>query len=232
MKAILLLFGCLGCAVTKNQVDIPLNLLNNRASLEFVVKGRTYAGTATLPRNAGIGTGITFKLLKDTILFQLDNCAREHVKIRPTGSTYTYVYNPSIFKEAEDSCIMQAQATTYTGEMQSAIIDWTDSRKLKARMWCNEAQDTREVGVAFCQNRATKLMWLDFDEPVVWAVQEGCNDPTVLDQSTSALTLEISVTEGLCAYGFMSQSKEKFRLTTYGYNTILEVTIESESIGR
>lgn len=216
------------CQSLKDQVELPLNLGTNRASLPFKAEGKTHIGTATLERRVGIGTELEFILPEGTILFQLDNCAREHVAIRPDGDTYTYRFNPSAFKEAEDSCVMNAQATTYRGEMQTAIIDWTDRRTLKARMWCNESQATPHEGVALCQNRRSKLMWIEFDEEVVWAGSESCPKPVIARDGS----FEIEVGEGFCAYQFMSKSRERFRLTTYGYTTIREVNIEAERISQ
>ena len=227
MKKYLLLALLPGCAsIDQNSVTLPLNLLNNRASMEFSAEGKSYVGVATLQRHVGIGTKITFKMPKGTILFQLDNCAKEIVKIRPENDTYTYHYRPSIFKEAEDSCIMQAQATTFKGEMLTAIIDWTDRRRLPAKIWCNERIGEKVVGVDTCQNRVGKLIWIEFFEPVVWAT-EGCNEPYQAKFHTKDKVFEILVDEGFCAYGFMNEKRERFRLSTYGYTTINEVNIEA-----
>lgn len=226
----LLTTGC--TSINPESIDLPISLLNNRASMKFEAQGKKFSGTATLQRQAGIGTEIKFNLPKGTILFQLDNCAREHVKIRPDGNTYTYHYNPSIFKEAEDSCIMQIQATTYKGEIQTAIIDFTDSRRLHAKLWCNEDLGVEQTGVAFCQNRNQKLMWIDFDEEVVWATTDDCVDPMTPKYHREGFSYEILIQEGLCAYSFMSKGREKFRLTTYGYSTIREVNLEAEKAGR
>lgn len=216
-----------GCtSIAPNDVSLPSSLLNNRASLSFAFEGKQYIGTATLQRRSS--SNITFNLPDGTILFQLDNCAREHVKIRPTGSTYVYVYTPSLYKEAEGSCLMQAQATTFRGEMMTAIIDWTDSSTLKARMWCNENLNQEHTGVAICQNRSQKLMWIEFNEPVVWAKSDDCEEPQTPPLHRRDYAFEIKLKQGLCAYGFMSEKREKFRLTTYGYTTIREVNIEVE----
>lgn len=203
---------------------------NNRASMRFEAQGKTYQGVGTLLRQAGIGTKITFHLPPGTIIFQIDNCARERVEIRPKGDKYVYDFNPSIFKEAEDSCIMQAQATTFKGEILTSLIDWTDRRELKGRLWCNEEQDMPMEGVALCQLRATKLLWLEFADDTVVAIQEGCPKPTTPRNAKPGRVYEVEVGPGLCAYGFMDKSRKKFRLTTYGYQTIREVSIEAEKI--
>ena len=218
-----------GCAtIGPSDVRLPLGLLNNRASMFFTVGGKEYAGAATLQRKVGPGVSITFTLPKNTVLFQLDNCAREHVKIRPKGSTYTYYFNPSAFKESEDSCVMSAQATTAHGEIQTAIIDWTGHRRLAAKLWCNELQSASVTGVAFCQNRETKLMWIQFDEEVTWAAAEGCAEPVPARYHQEGTAYEIEIQKGLCAYGFISESRERLRLTTYGYSAIGEVVLGGE----
>jgi len=222
------------CAsIGPDSVDLPLDLLNNRASLPFSTdSGGSYIGATTLQRRAGIGTKITFTLPPNTILFQLDNCARERVEVRPKGTAFTYLYRPSLFKESEDSCVMQAQATTSKGEIQTAIIDWTDARRLQARMWCNEEMGVEQTGVAFCQNRAGKLMWIEFAEEVVTAEGEGCPPATSAKYNPIGKVFEIQISDGLCAYGFMSKGRERLRLTTYGYSTIREVNLEAEKAGR
>ena len=225
-----LLYGFLitGCASIEDQAKIPIDLLNNRASLQFEVDGKRYEGTATLKRRPGVGAKIHFLLPDKTVLFQLDNCAREKVAVRPSGNRYTYHYRPSIFKEAEDSCIMQAQITTSRGEIQSAIIDWTDYRRLKSRVWCNDILGQETEGVFLCQNRAGKLMWIEFDEEVIWATNEGCNPLESAKYHTPNKVFELNITEGFCAYGFMNKNRERYRLTTFGYTTIREVKIEGD----
>lgn len=208
---LMLVTSCL----SPSDIGVPLNLGNNRASLPFVVGGVTYGGVASLPST---GATIRFLLPEGTVLFQLDNCAREHVKIRPSGREYSYTYVPSAGELG--SCLMQAQATTFKGESLTAVIDYRDSGTLKAAMWCNEGLNSQEQGRAICQNRATKLMWLKFSEPVIWAAGEGCSEPR-----PSRGMLEIKVTQGLCAYGFITKSKEVFALTTYGYTTLKEVNL-------
>lgn len=229
MFTVLLFLFLLGCnSVSPDEVSLPSNLLNNRASLKFSFENKEYVGVATLPRRSS--ATINFLLPEGTILFQLDNCAREHVKIRPNGNTYQYVYIPSLYKESEGSCIMSAQATTFKGEIFSAIIDWTDSSRLKARLWCNESLATEHIGVALCQNRAAKLVWVEFDEPVVAAAADGCVPPVTPKMHRPDYAFEIQLKEGMCAYGFMSKGRDKFRLTTFGYTTIREVNLEAQGI--
>jgi hypothetical protein len=228
MKQLILIYSLIsGCtSIDPESIDLPINLLNNRASMEFKADGVTYNGTATLKRRPGIGTKIEFQLPEGTILFQLDNCAREVVTIRPKKDTVTYHYRPSLFKEAEDSCMMQAQATTFRGEMLTAMIDWTDHRRLPAKIWCNEDHAVPHTGVGFCQNRAGKLMWIEFEDEVVTAT-ENCPEPKQAKYHSSNKVYEINIKSGLCAYGFMSKSRERFRLTTYGYTTNTEVNLDA-----
>jgi hypothetical protein len=135
-----------------------------------------------------------------------------------------------MLKEARNSCIMQVQATTNKGEFKLAIIEWQDLGSLKTKLWCNEAQEQTCQGVAICQNRAGKLMWLDFDDEVVFVTADNCNTPVKEAQTFAKESYSVTVSKGICPYVFMDAKRNKLRLTTYGYTAIQEINLESERI--
>lgn len=217
------ILGLLSC-VTENNGEIKIRENNvNRASMKFEIDAVLYDGVGVVKRRPGVGIKIKYYLPYKTELLIIDNCSRHKIEVRPKEDTFYYHYQPFIWKEQEDSCVLRANAINYKGETTTALIDFTDSRRLKAEVYCNgEAKE--HTGVALCQNHAGKINWIDFDDVVIAESAKGCPEIQSADRGYGK-RYEFKMGLGFCVYGFINQKKERFRLTTYGYNQIDEVLI-------
>lgn len=194
--------------------------LTNRASMPFLSDGKTYNGTGVLQRKSS--QDILFVLPKNTLKLMITTCSREDFFPYPdTAKPFKYNYIPVMYVENLESCILRATAITNKGEIFNSVIDFTAGEELIASLSCN-GKTENTVGVGLCQTRKNLVQNIEFKEPTVYAMGEGCPDPQIGFISTS---YDFKVKSGFCTYQFMSKNKKVYRLTTYGYETIDEIKV-------
>jgi hypothetical protein len=188
------------------------------AAMPFEIGGQKYKGTAVIDRKSS--QDILFFLPKDTIKLMVTTCNREKFFAYPDfNKTFKYTYIPIMFLENTDSCFMTVTAITKYGETFKSIIDFRAGETLVGHLACN-GEETKEVGTGFCQSRDGLVQRIEFSFPVVGVSQDGC--PALNEVSNNSF--EFKMAPGFCTYKFADQKKEKFRLTTFGYTRIREVS--------
>jgi len=142
-------------------------------------------------------------------------CARE--KFLPASKEIVYDYRPSWGLEYQSACPLFAVSISERGQRETAVIDFNNGDRGKARVRCNgETIDT--MGAYMCQVRAGLYVGLRFDGKVVAEADEGCPEPA--EQRFNEW--EIRVAPGHCTYLFASDMANVFRLTTRGYESRLD----------
>lgn len=198
--------------------------VNNRSSMRFSVEGVEYVGSATLPRRSV--SRIVFYVPSDTEYIRLDSCSRDQILLDIQNGKASYDYKPFLYLENVRSCIMIAHAVTETGRVISAILHWVNGGTKKATVYCN-GQKHEPTTWGFCQHRAAKPMWVQFDGPVQWGAAPGCA-PVEKVKMFGSHYYEIRLSEGFCAYEFGNNTREVFKLTTFGYTSMREFEQEVE----
>lgn len=215
----LILTGCSTTTPLPTPNWVPWEL-TNRASLPFQCEGKRFNGSGVLARKSP--QTITFTLPKDTAKFMINSCNREEFFGYPDSSKpFNWIYVPIPFIESTDSCLVIATAITKQGEMYKAVIDFVSEESIPATLRCNGVSEPVS-GVALCQSRAGLLQAIEFKEEVVGVSQEGCPE---LEPYFFEFGFRFKTLPGFCAYRFLNQRKEVFRLTTYGYQSIDEVKV-------
>ena len=189
-----------------------------RRSLPWSYGGVSYVGVDILHRQSRMS--IDFQIPPDTVLFTLQSCSRDLTVVRPRAGAFRWDYTPFLFLESQDPCYVEATAYLANGGRVSAMFDVSNTFQLGATLYCN-GDRTKPSGGAWCQVRAGRLLWLSFAEEVVEAHAEGCPAPTPSRQLGH--TFEIASAAGRCEYGFRSRSGENFRLTVWGWDSILDL---------
>jgi hypothetical protein len=190
------------------------------ASMPFSVDGIEYKGTAVLKR--ATSHKFKFQLPKDTYMLLLDTCRREKFDLNTAVKEYEYVYLPAMWKENVGTCPLIATAITKSGESYIAVADFDNltGRDITAAVMCNGEWINGVVGSYLCQVRAGLPVSVQFTEETVSSSQPPCATEKNLGRGKE---YDIEVSKDLCAYGFMNQKKETFRLITRGYTSILNI---------
>jgi hypothetical protein len=190
------------------------------ASMPFSVDGVVYKGIATLKR--ATSHRFKFQLPKDTYMLLIDTCRREKFDLNTAVKEYEYVYLPAMWKENTGTCPLIATAITKAGESYIAVADFDNltGRDMTAMVMCNGEWINGVVGSYLCQVRAGLPVSVQFTEETVSASQPPCAPEKDLGRGKE---YDIEVSKGFCAYGFMNQKKESFRLITRGYTSILNI---------
>lgn len=221
MKKIFFLLFTYGC--TSNPIFpgyVPYDL-TNRASLPFSVDNTSYQGTAVLQRKSS--QTINFVIPKGTLKFMITTCSREEFFPYPDSTkAFKYTYVPVMYLENLESCLMKVTAITDKGETVTGLIDFTAGEELEAELSCNGRVE-KSKGAGLCQSRKELIQNVEFKEETVFAMGEGCPEPK---QGYISTSYNIPLKSGFCTYQFMSKSKQIYRLTTYGYETIEEVKVK------
>lgn len=161
-------------------------------------------------------TRIRFKPRYEPAEFMLLSCAREKF-LGAVGRDFTYRYVPMSFLENVDACPVIAVSISKQGQRETAVLDFVTGDQLPASIKCNgETRDAQ--GADICQLRAGLAMMVWFREPVDVEPAEGCEPP-----KEDGFMHEIVVPRGHCTYTFLGiKSRQFFRLTTRGYDSVLE----------
>lgn len=220
---VLLFFFLTGCAVTGGGTfGSPMwptaGMEYDLASMPFEVNGKRFEGTGVIDRQAS--QTISFFLPKNTIKFMITTCNREKFTAYPdSNKPFKFNYIPIMFLENRDSCFMTATAITNKGETFKSLIDFRAGEDLTGSLACN-GEEAEVVGAGFCQSRDGLIQRIDFDCPVAAVSQEGCPALNEVEESS----FEFKIVPGFCTYKFADKDKKKFRLTTFGYTRISEVS--------
>lgn len=217
----LFLLGCASTATLPTPNWVPWEM-TTRASLPFESNGQKYNGAGVLQRSPSIK--ITFTLPKDTAKLMINSCNREEFFGYPENKPFNWIYIPLPYLESDDSCLVMATAITKQGELYRSIIDFVSVEAIPATLRCN-GQSTQAIGVGLCQTRAGLIQAIEFKEEVVGVEQDGCPK---LEPYPTIFGFQFKTLPGFCAYRFMNQRREVFRLTTYGYESIDEVKIQGK----
>lgn len=222
---LLLLILFVGCASMRN--DSPFGdwetavgkMEYDFAAMPFEVGGQKFRGTAVIDRQSS--QDFLFYLPKDTTKLMVTTCNREKFFAYPDfNKVFKYTYIPIMFLENRDSCFMTVTAITKYGETFKSIIDFRAGETLAGYLACN-GEESKVIGVGFCQSRDGLVQRITFNSPVVFVAQDGCPELKAVDGSDN--TFEFKTAKGYCAYKFADKNKNKFRLTTFGYTQIREV---------
>ena len=223
-RILLFIFLLMSCTSTQlDESDVGSDALSTtdlktlRSSLKFTVDNKTYEGIAMLQRKAY--RRFQFHMPENTYIFMLRTCNGKVVEPNP-GKSFSYDYSPIMGLENMDSCYMDASAITKKGEEYRAIIDFTDGNTLPATLDCNR-ETTQHTGAAICQSEEGLTQRITFEEEVVYVTSDKC--PALRPGDWLQYSYEVDLAPSFCIYKFMDRRKRKFRLTTYGYTTILHV---------
>lgn len=211
MASFLAVFGLLVSCAT-SQVGTPSASVS-RASLPFSANGIRYEGIALLQR--ATSTHIDFHLPPKTLELAITSCHRE-VFAQAPASPYRFTYQPIVFLENWDTCIVRATAFLHDGSTQQAIIDWTSNEFLPGTVYCNGTKQDGVKGATFCQSRAGLVQMVQFAGPVEARGPERCNQPRP-EKTSPDYRWFIDLSPGLCIYAFSDSKRQFHRLTTYGY---------------
>jgi hypothetical protein len=215
----LLLVGC-GTAPVPGLAEITAYLpeLNNRPSMAFDVDGIKYVNYAILDKKPMYM--FTFTVPKNTLYFTVTTCSREEFFPKPESGIVKWGYVPLTYLEDQKSCIMTATAIGATGSTTTAIIEFRDNLILVASSKCNGRFNLR-TGVDLCISRVNLHSRIEFNYEVVLAGEERC--PKLMP-AIGFNSYEWQMGKGFCIYKFTDNNKDTFRLTTFGYDTIKDVT--------
>lgn len=196
--------------------DVAYPQLNNRATLKFEADGQQIDGIGVVDRKASMN--FKFMIPPGTIQFTITTCNREEYFSRPeSGKVLSWNFSPMMYVENLRSCFLTATAVTKAAETIVGMVDFRGDEDLVATSKCNGKMIKRN-GSEFCQSRAGLLQVIDFDEEVISSsLSPGCSP---LEKSFGPFAYEYKISEGFCVYKFMNKSKNKFRLTTFGYTSI------------
>lgn len=234
MRVLFLTFMMFSCISAKPLTpDHPNPKL--KADMSFRVNdSKSYAGIAVLDRKTT--HKISVDLPKDTFQIFFNTCGREDEFKNPKGPVFEYRYTPAFGKENMGSCALLITAVTRKGEYHRGIIDFVNrtGRDLKAEIFCNGRWQKAESSY-LCQTRASIPTGIRFEEETVSvsANREHCDELRPLcgfnrkcSSSEKVLEYEVYTGKGFCAYTFMSKGRNKFRLSTLGYTSILKFPTE------
>jgi hypothetical protein len=188
----------------------PVSNRFGEADLAYRVNGSAHVGASTIPRSVS-GYQLEFDLPEGVEVAIFRTCHRQVTHRRP-GRTLSIFYVPALYLEGEDLCLATLETIDKSAVERLAILDFTDRRRLPARIFCNGAK-VETNGAFLCQSAAGLIQRISFREPVVFASARGC--PTM--ESKGAFTYEWTTGGGFCVYEFMAESGESFRLATYGF---------------
>jgi hypothetical protein len=175
-----------------------------------------FTGTGTVMRQSTLQ--LRFKPRYEPRDFMIVTCARE-VYLGAPGRTVEYRYTPMAFLENMDACPLFAVSIGTKGQRETAVLDFVTGDRLPADVFCNGVK-RQAIGSDLCQLRNGLAMAIWFDELTDVEPAEGCGMPT-----PDGLRYELVVPRGHCTYTFLGKrSGEFFRLTTRGYDAILEAT--------
>ena len=208
IKKALATLALTACAAVP-QAD-PVAARFGEADLPFRVDGVAHSGTATIKRVPS-GYKLSFPMPPKTQVAIFRTCHRQ-VTTRNPGAVVEFYYMPVIYLESEDLCLATMETINDTATERLAIIDFTDSRRLTARVHCNGVRFDA-TGAYMCQSASGLTQQVSFKEATVHAVSEGCSEM----EPRFGHTFEWDTSPGFCVYEFMAKSGEAFRLTTYGF---------------
>jgi hypothetical protein len=120
--------------------------------------------------------------------------------------------------ESQSACPLFAVSISEKGVRETAVIDFNNGDRGKARVRCN-GNTVDVMGAYMCQVREGLYIGLSFDKRVIAEADTGCPLPEELRYNE----WEIRAAPGHCSYLFASDVNNIFRLTTRGYESILEV---------
>jgi hypothetical protein len=224
IKIIFVLLLFVSCTTSSQGPDVYPDFPDPKfkAQIKFSVDNQWYIGTASLQRKTS--NKITFLLPKNTNLLLINTCGREDEFWTP-GEKVEYNFIPGMWKENVNSCILTATAITTGGEYHRAAIDFSNSlgKDLSARVFCNGVWLDVTGGSYLCQTRAGLLTGIKFDVETIGASDVECQKMRPITSSPTGWEYEWEMSPGFCAYDFIDQQKRRFRFTTLGYTSILNI---------
>jgi hypothetical protein len=201
-----------------------------RAALKFKADGVAYEGATVLPRKPANTTKFEIILPRDSRMVFVNSCAREET-YEPEGESFKYVYQAAAKKEDDGSCALLFTVITKGGEYHRAVVDFANGTEkvLPTNLFCNGKWVSPADGAGLCQVRATLPVSVEFKTPVVYSHRDFCPEPKcvseckVINGVQVGKEFDIYTAAGFCGYGFENEGGLRFRLTTLGYTSILNL---------
>ena len=196
-----------GCAT----VQVPLSSSTYRKDLSIRSGSYQILGFGVLPQAQAYH--LELRSRKDPELIRVSNCHRD-VVFRNEDDKFSYGYIPNRSVE-NGSCILQFTFLDSKGYHQFGAISFVDGETLPAVLSCN-GEKYHAVGASTCQAKVGTIQVIEFEKPLQAKASTGCELPI-----SNGKAWQYKVKEDYCLYIFKSDSNEFHKLTTFGYNEVV-----------
>jgi hypothetical protein len=185
-----------------------------RAHLPFTVEAQACEGSCLVQRRTS--QKITVQIPDSAIRVDVRSCHRREVFKKP-AKPFVYMYQPQMWIENWDSCILEIYVLTNKGNKYASFIDFSSNETMPGSLQCNARKiDSGTLNASFCQSQAGLYQRISFDKPVTVYNKANCAAPIGTDRKA----FEIPLNSGFCIYLFKDGTGNSHRLTTYGYTEL------------
>lgn len=203
----LMLFGC------ETAKLLPDAVQTYQKDLEIYESGTKIVGLGVLQPKPSYNFDIRSRHNPD--LVRISNCHRDLV-LRDQKKQFNFPFAPN--KAVENgSCVLLFTMLDSKGFHQfGGVVFRENDETLSSTVACNGAVDHDYVGASVCQGKVGTIQSIAFSTDDV-AVKTSCPPPR-----HDGKRWFITLAEGFCLFLFKSDKDEFHKLTTFGYNDVIQ----------